>query len=306
MRTAFVTTCIQRTRNNTKVISGCLTSICSLLLTTAPVIIVALDAVAYRSIGALLQHYRRVTVVQLPPLILPSAIQRNWTALNSIRGRQRSRNLPLESYSAYRFELWRLVAWEKLLYFDAADLLFLRNASSMLESSHAFSSIRVPWDANKPRCWPTPGTLLPIGTGAEATRARDYINMGVYVFRPSAAVADVLTSTYLSGRFVYCGGSDLSLGNQDVIRHLALETNLLGPFHTWPLCYNYRGNLRSWPEQRQCEPTELYLVHGPRRYWPQDLVLPDRKKVKVSELDALMRQRKCSPHHIDITPPARQ
>ena len=264
MRTAFVTTCIQLKPSNTAVIAGCLSSICSLLLTTAPALVVALDAVAYESIGALLQQYRRVTVVRLPPLSFSSAIQRNWTALNSVRGRQWRRSLPLESYSAYRFELWRLVAWDKLLYFDAADLIFLRNASKMLESSQPFSSIRVPWDASKPRCWPTPGTLLPIGT--DAARARDYINMGVYVFRPSAAVADVLTSTYLSGRFVYCGGSDLSLGNQDVIRHLALETKLLGPFHTWPLCYNYRGNLRSWPEQRQCERKQMYLVHGPRRY----------------------------------------
>jgi hypothetical protein len=46
--------------------------------------------------------------------------------------------------------------------------------------------------------------------------------MGVFVFRPSAVVADTLISAYLSGRFVYCGGSDLSLGNQDVIRHMAL------------------------------------------------------------------------------------
>ena len=213
MRTAFVTTCFQLTRSNTEVVAGCLASICSLLLTTAPALIVALDAVAYQSIGALLQQYRRVTVVQLPPLKLSSEIQRNWTALKLVRGRQRSRNLPLESYAAYRFELWRLVAWDKLLYFDAADLVFLRNASSMLESSQPFSSIRVPWDVKKPRCWPTPGTLLPIGT--DAARARDYINMGVYVFSPSVAIADVLTSTYLSGRFVYCGGSDLSLGNQD-------------------------------------------------------------------------------------------
>ena len=104
-----------------------------------------------------------------------------------------------------------------------------------------------------------PGTLLPLGT--DAARARDYINMGVFVFRPSAVVADTLTSAYLSGRFVYCGGSDLSLGNQDVIRHMALETSLLGPFHTWPLCYNYRG----WPEQKQCKRKEMYLFHGPRR-----------------------------------------
>ena len=105
MRTAFVTTCIQLIPSNTEVIAGCLASICSLLLTTAPALVVALDAVAYQSIGALLQQYRRVTVVQLPPLSLSSAIQRNWTALKSVRGRHRS--LPLESYSAYRFELWR-------------------------------------------------------------------------------------------------------------------------------------------------------------------------------------------------------
>ena len=63
----------------------------------------------------------------------------------------------LRHLSAYRFELWKLVAWDKLLYFDAADLIFLRNASEMLESSQPFSSIRVPWNAKKPRCWPTPG-----------------------------------------------------------------------------------------------------------------------------------------------------
>jgi len=159
MRAAFVTTCIQMVPSNTEVLAGCLASVCSLLLTTAPVLVVALDAVAYQSIGALLQQYRRVTVVQLelPPVRFDSAIQRNWTALKSVRGHQRRRSLPLESYSAYRFELWKLVAWDKLLYFDAADLIFLRNASEMLESSQPFSSIRVPWNAKKPRCWPTPG-----------------------------------------------------------------------------------------------------------------------------------------------------
>ena len=291
-RAAFVTTCIQLAERNTELLSGCLASICSLLLTTAPELIVALDYTAFRSIGALLQQHRRVRVIRLPPLNVSSAIRRNWAALSASQAHRRSRNLPLESYSAHRFELWRLVEWEKLLYFDAADVIFLRNASRMLELSRPFSSIRIRHTAEKPRCWTTPGTLLPIDS--KAKRARDYINAGIFVFRPSAAVADELLSTYLTGRFVYCGGSDLSLGNQDVIRHLALETDLLGPFHEWPLCYNHRG----WPEQRQCERRELYLSHGAKRQ--QALVLPGKRKVKVSELETLMRQGSCHPERVSV------
>ena len=287
MRAAFVTTCIQLRHQNTAILAGCLASICSLLLTTAPELIVALDHIAFQSVGALLQQRYNLTVLRLPPLNVSTSIRRNWTALNAHGARRRSRLLPLESYSAHRFELWRLVRWDKLLYFDAADVIFLRNASQMLELSQPFSSIRIRHDAEKPRCWPTPGTLLPIEPGV--THALDYINAGLFVFRPSAAVADVLVSTYLSGRFVYCGGSDMSLGNQDVIRQLALETSLLGAFHEWPLCFNHRG----WAEQRNCERKEMYLIHGPKRYG--NLVLPGRAKVKVSELETLMREGKCAP-----------
>ena len=45
------------------------------------------------------------------------------------------------------------------------------------------------------------------------------------------------------------------------------------------------------------KPFLLRPNHRPRRHWPEELVLPGRRNVQVSELDALMRQGKCSLDH---------
>ena len=108
--------------------------------------------------------------------------------------------------------------------------------------------------------------------------------------------SDALSAAYQSGDFVYCGGSDRSLGNQDVIRQLAIETDRLGPFHEWSTCYNYRA----WPEQRRkCPWEKLYLLHNDRIHWPAHLTLPGPAgsksglAVRTSWLEGMMRAGQC-------------
>ena len=64
--------------------------------------------------------------------------------------------------------------------------------------------------------------------------------------RPSLAAYDTLRATLLHSNYTDCGGEPLT--DQDVVRQLAFHSSVLGTFHPWPLCFNYRG----WPNQRHC------------------------------------------------------
>jgi hypothetical protein len=276
-RDAFITSCVMQKATNDAILTNCLASICSLLLTTRPkALVVALDTVARDRVGTQLEQYHGVTVVTLPGSIDVARIHRNLSALPAPT---RRRDLPIETYAAHRFELWKLTSWRKLLYFDATDVLFLRNASAVLADSKPFSAI-----VRRGQCTPHAGTM----PSKVEQGLYDYINAGVMAFKPSIAAAEWLYTHYFSGDFIYCGGSDRSFGNQDVIRHAALETDVLGSFHEMSPCHNYRG----WSSQRHCIKENLALLHG-RSLWPTHISLPHRK-VPTTELSKRLLNGQCS------------
>ena len=114
----------------------------------------------------------------------------------------------------------------------------MRNASKLLSAAAPFASIvlrRSDWGC----------------------KGKDYINDGVMLLRPSVEAYAALYGSFVSGEFVDCGGSEKALGDQDVVRHHLFETQLLGPLHEWPICYNYRG----WRWQQHCQQKEIFLFH---------------------------------------------
>ena len=90
-----------------------------------------------------------------------------------------------------------------------------------------------------------------------------YMNAGLMKLTPSLQVYHMLRATLFSSNYTDCGGEPLT--DQDVVRELAFSTKALGTFHTWPLCFNYRG----WPNQNHCLRGEGPMVsHQDRALWP--------------------------------------
>ena len=247
---AYVLACYaERASNVATIREACLSSACSLVRTTRPRnLIMMVDSLMDRAIGAALRR-NGVSVVQVPDVNV-SRIERDeatWTAI-----RKRKRAIPLELYSTKKFFAWTFTKYSKVLHADGTDVLFLRNASA-LAGYEPFASIRLPRDTK--RC-----------------HGRDYLNAGILLLKPSMEAYRLLLETYYRGNYSRCGGSDGGLGNQDVIRELATQPrSILGTWHAWPLCFNYRG----WKEQdaRACPERERILIHqSPMPAWTKGRV----------------------------------
>ena len=241
MPAAWATMCVQWSTWNVGILHVCLESIASLLFTSATPnvpLVVLVDSHAMASIGDLLQRQPGVHVVQLVHQNATALMKRDWTRLYGAGKKRRKTMVPREVTSLLKLQAFNLTSFTEVCWFDS-DVLFLRNASELLTAAAPFASIVL-----RHSTW---------GCGG-----RDYINDGVMLFHPAAAAYRALYDSFISGDFLDCGGSEKTLGDQDVVRHHLFETRLLGPFHEWPICYNYRG----WPWQRQCNQSELLLFHG--------------------------------------------
>jgi hypothetical protein len=244
--------CFQEYESNTGVHELCLTSMCSLLRTTNPQHVVAVvDSLAEESLG---ETFRANGVhVVVVPSINTAKIERNdlseWALL--AKRDWKTRDLPLEVYSAKKYYAWTLTQFSKLVWFDGADVFFLQNASTMLNDYEPFAAIYDP-DHSKKRC-----------------RGLGYLNAGVILLGPGLPAFHVLMETYFRGNFTYCGGSGGYLDDQDPMTAIALQKlrgdgqpapEVLGAFHKWPFCFNYRG----WPEQQHCKSgKDYFLLHKP-------------------------------------------
>ena len=166
----------------------------------------------------------------------------------------------MQVYAAKKFYAWTLTQFSKVLFVDGTDVVFLRNASSMMEYE-PFASIR---DSNPEESGRCPNT-----TGLS------YLNAGILLLRPSLQAFHSLMETYFQGNFTFCpGSSGVMYGNQDTIANFAFQLRqddgsrpprVLGDFHEWPFCFNYRG----WPDQSHC--AEPLLLHKPSETWPSGL-----------------------------------
>jgi hypothetical protein len=235
--------CFQEYETNTGVHELCLASMCSLLRTTNPQHVVAVvDSLAEERLG---ETFRANGVhVVVVPSINTAKIARN--GLKWLTNQHRKRELPLEVYSAKKYYAWTLTQFSKLLWFDGADVFFMQNASTMLNDYEPFAAIYDP-DHSKKRC-----------------RGLGYLNAGVILLGPGLPAFHVLMGTYFRGNFTYCGGTGGGhLDDQDPMSAIALQKpredgqpapEVLGAFHKWPFCFNYRG----WPDQQHCESGKDY------------------------------------------------
>jgi len=198
-----------------------------------------------------------------------------WSAARE-RMKVRPRGLNMSLYSAKKFHAWSLINYDKVLYADGTDVLFLRNASRMASEYSAFAAVRY---LGSKRC---PGSPF-------------YMNAGVILLRPSLLARNVLYETYYRGNYTYCGGSGGYLDDQDAMTSVAAQPDsVLGPFHDWPKCFNYRG----WPDQRSCLllKDEIFLQHTP---------IPERtqKQLALTARNGRCRQPKHSSLHFCWKPP---
>ena len=113
--------------------------------------------------------------------------------------------------------------------------------------------------------------------------------------RTSLPAFHALMQTYFDGNYTFCPGSSGAMyGNQNTITNFAFQLPqkhgsrpppILGEFHEWPFCFNYRA----WPDQKQC--TDPLLLHRPSDLWP--------KGMKQSYL-RIMRNGTCSSRNYSI------
>lgn len=245
MPIAWATMCVQWSATNVGILRVCLESIASLLFTSATPnvpLVVLVDSHAMASIGDVLRKQPGVHVMQLVHQNATALMTRDWERLEADDKKHRKTIVPREVTSLLKLQVFNLTSFTKVCWFDS-DVLFLQNASKLLSAAAPFASIVL-----RNSTW--------------GCKGRDYINDGVMFFRPAAAIYRALYDSFISGDFVDCGGSEKTLGDQDVVRHHLFETGLLGPFHEWPLCYNYRG----WKMQQHCKRSELLLFHGPSNH----------------------------------------
>ena len=247
MPVAWATMCIQHTAANAAVLDMCVTSIASLLITSVvtPDVVVLLDDLAYDAIGNTLRNRSHVLPLRASPVHHDAAALRlpKWATPRRIANRKVT--IPRHVLALYKMQVWRLVEYDSIVYFDT-DVLFLRDASVLMTHSQAFAAI----------------ALRRIDS-VVACKGDMYLNAGVMKLKPSHTAYHTLRATLLANNYTDCGGEPLT--DQDVVRQLAFSTNALGPFHQWPLCFNYRG----WPNQRRCLLGEgPMLSHQERRLWP--------------------------------------
>jgi hypothetical protein len=270
-RMAWATMCVQHTTSNAAVLDACLTSIGSLMLTQPHVdadVVALMDDLALAAIGPTLRRIG-VTTYRLQPVDTDvAALRRDWAALR--KRKRRHTTVPRAVLALHKMQVWTLVAYDAILYFDP-DVLFLRAASALLSHSPPFAAIR-------------------LRRSAWGCKGQDYLNAGVILLAPSHARYMALRGTFVHGNFTDCGGSSATLDDQDVVRHLAFETRALGAFHAWPLCFNYRA----WPSQvAQCK--QPMLIHQERRTWPHRVLDRDGASRPVSSIADAVRSADATP-----------
>lgn len=253
---AWLIGCLKEDPNNAEAMENCLVAVCSLLNTTAPEnVVVMVDVLAKQDIGGLLEAQG----VQLfvAPDIDTSRIQRlNFPV------QKRKRAIPMQVYAAKKYFAWTLTQFSKVLSVDGTDVIFVRNASRMMTEYQPFASIADFDPVKSKRCI----------DGPDGYR---YLNAGVILLEPSMDTFNVLMETYFLGNFSYCpSGSSVMYGNQEVISTFAFQIPgldgvrpppMLGEFHAWPFCFNYRG----WHDQNHCKnSSDLMLLHVASDQWP--------------------------------------
>ena len=255
-KSAWLIQCLKEDTNNNESMDNCLVAFCSLLHTTDPEqVVVMVDDLALRDIGDELRS--NGAQLFLAPTVNHHRIQRNWTSFQA----PRSRKVNMQLYAAKKFYVWTLTQFSKVLFVDGTDVVFLRNASRMMTEYEPFASIRDSHPEQSGRCPNTTGF--------------SYLNAGILLLRPSLRAFHALMQTYFRGNFTFCpGSSGVMYGNQDTITNFAFQLlqndgtrppPVLGDFHEWPFCFNYR----SWPDQSHC--AEPLLLHKPSETWPSGL-----------------------------------
>ena len=93
-----------------------------------------------------------------------------------------------------------------------------------------------------------------------------------------------MRATFIAGNYTDCGGEPF--GDQEVIREIAFKTSVLGAFHPWPLCYNYRG----WPNQRHClTGNGPILSHQDKSLWPSHIRAANGTRILTANILAFIR-----------------
>ena len=280
----WVLACYQELAENEGVHDTCLASVCSLLQTTNPRhVLIMVDALVEEALGDIFRA-NGVNTFVVPSVnvhkIDRSAEPTKWQQTVGVR----KRSLPMQVYSAKKFYAWTLTQFSKLLYADGTDVLFTRDATTMLADYEPFAAIH-DGSPNQRRC----------GRSADYSKGRGYMNAGVILLRPSMTAFHELMETYFRGNFTYCGGSGGVYGDQDTMTNLALRferedglppSESLGPFTAWPFCFNYRG----WRDQKKCK-KDAMLLHKSSSAWPGG-------KGTVRRLSSLARQGTCRPDSI--------
>ena len=264
MVTAWATLCIQHTVSNAASTSSCVLSIASLFLTSVrrPHVVALVDRLARISVGAQLEALgARIISVDEVSVRADAAALRLPTWATPARISNRNVTIPRQILGLYKMQVWNLMEYDEIVYFDS-DVLFLRDASALMTHSPSFAAIRLRRIGSMPVCGGKP-----------------YMNAGVMKLRPSLDAYDALRATLRDSTYNDCGGEPLT--DQDVVRELAFSTTVLGRFHEWPLCFNYRG----WPNQRHCLRGEgPMLSHQERKLWPANVRAADGRRIAVSEI----------------------
>ena len=184
-----------------------------------------------------------------------------WATPKRVKNRDVS--IPRQLLALYKMQVWKLTQFEEVVYFDS-DVLFLRDPRPLMTHSPAFAAI----------------SLTHIN-GLIACRGLRYLNAGVIKLRPSLAAYDTLRATLLHSNYTDCGGEPLT--DQDVVRQLAFHSSVLGTFHAWPLCFNYRG----WPNQNRCWlGSGPILSHQDPKLWPKFIRAANGSRVPTAGLVA--------------------
>ena len=264
MVTAWATICIQHTVSNAASTESCVLSIASLFLTSVrrPTVVALVDRLAYISVGAPLEALgARIISVDEVSVRADAAALRLPTWATPARIANRNVTIPRQILGLYKMQVWTLMEYDEVVYFDS-DVLFLRDASALMTHSPSFAAIRLRRIGSMPVC-----------------RGKPYMNAGAMKLRPSLDAYDALRATLLKSNYSDCGGEPLT--DQDVVRELAFSTKVLGRFHEWPLCFNYRG----WPNQRHCLRGEGPMVsHQERKLWPANVRAADGRRIAVSAI----------------------
>ena len=259
---AWVTMCVQHDAANARIVRMCAASIASFLVasnTSEPLAVLA-DGGGAHALRQL-NTSRAVRIVQLQA-VADDARRIEWPAwATPERVKRRSVTIPRHVLALCKMQVWTLTEYEEVVYFDT-DVLFLRNPQPLMTHSPAFAAI-----------------ALTHIDALVACRGLRYMNAGVMKLRPSLAAYDTLRATLLHSNYTDCGGEPLT--DQDVVRQLAFNSSVLGTFHQWPLCFNYRG----WPNQRHCLKDEgPILYHQSMHGWPKVIRAANGSRVPTAEL----------------------